>query len=166
MTSSLEGEGGGLDTPQKWWRHLVMTWWQGGGGVWIPPKSDEVIYEQPLMVEMMILANLWHHWAHRIVNKHAFDGVESPIVPHLQWDLQTNLKILQYAFCTMQTSFSNAVSLYQTYDSLFISDKIERHLLELFLSARHLLQRAESVLVSTLKKSLYWYPAIHLQEED
>ena len=22
MTSSLEGEGGGLDTPQKWWRHL------------------------------------------------------------------------------------------------------------------------------------------------
>ena len=49
MTSSLEGEGGGLDTPQKWWRHLVMTWWQGGGGgVWIPPKSDDVIYEQPL----------------------------------------------------------------------------------------------------------------------
>ena len=27
-----------------------MTWWQGGGGegVWIPPKSDDVIYEQPL----------------------------------------------------------------------------------------------------------------------
>ena len=50
MTSSLEGEGGGLDTPQKWWRHLVMTWWQGGGGgVWIPPKSDDVIYEQPLI---------------------------------------------------------------------------------------------------------------------
>ena len=49
MTSSLEGEGGGLDTPQKWWRHLVMTWWQGGGGgVWIPPKCDDVIYEQPL----------------------------------------------------------------------------------------------------------------------
>ena len=49
MTSSLEGEGGGLDTPQKWWRHLVMTWWQGGGGgAWVPPKSDDVIYEQPL----------------------------------------------------------------------------------------------------------------------
>ena len=32
MTSSLEGEGGGLDTPQNWWHHLVMTWWQGGGG--------------------------------------------------------------------------------------------------------------------------------------
>ena len=26
-----------------------MTWWQGGGGAWIPPKSDDVIYEQPLM---------------------------------------------------------------------------------------------------------------------
>ena len=27
-----------------------MTWWQGGGGVWIPPKSDDVIYEQPLII--------------------------------------------------------------------------------------------------------------------
>ena len=58
--------------------------------------------------------------------------------------------ILQSALCF--ALFSNAALLYQTYDSLFISDKIERHLLELFLSARHLLQGAESVLVSTLKK--------------
>ena len=31
MTSSLEGE--------------------GGRGVWIPPKSDDVIYEQPLTIQ-------------------------------------------------------------------------------------------------------------------
>ena len=68
MTSSLEGEGGGLDTPQKWWRHLVMTWWQGGGGgVWIPPKSDDVIYEQPLTpgandLDMRATWTLIVHW--------------------------------------------------------------------------------------------------------
>ena len=31
--------------------NLFLPWWQGGGGVggvWIPPKSDDVIYEQPL----------------------------------------------------------------------------------------------------------------------
>ena len=26
-----------------------MTWWQAGGGVSIAPKSDDVIYEQPLI---------------------------------------------------------------------------------------------------------------------
>ena len=29
-----------------------MTWWQGGGGgVWIPPKNDDLVYEQPLYRE-------------------------------------------------------------------------------------------------------------------
>ena len=53
-----------------------------------------IMVEMVIIVISLILANLWHHWAHRIVNKHAFDGVEGPIVPHLRWDLQTNLQIL------------------------------------------------------------------------
>ena len=62
MTSSLEGEGGGLDTPQNWWHHLVMTWWQGGGGgldtprkwwrhLWTAPKSYLIFADPSLMLE-------------------------------------------------------------------------------------------------------------------
>ena len=50
MTSSLEGEGGGSGYPPKEmtsFTHDMMTRGRGGG-VWIPPKSDDVIYEQPL----------------------------------------------------------------------------------------------------------------------
>ena len=49
MTSSLEGEGGGAGYPPKGmtsFSHDMMT--RGGGGVWIPPKSDDAIYEQSL----------------------------------------------------------------------------------------------------------------------
>ena len=48
MTSSLEGGGSGY--PPKVmtsFSHDMMT--RGGeGGVWLPPKNDDVIYEQPL----------------------------------------------------------------------------------------------------------------------
>ena len=35
-----------------------MAWWQGGGvgGVSIPPKSDDVIYEQPLRENNLVIA--------------------------------------------------------------------------------------------------------------
>ena len=48
MTSSLEGGGSGY--PPKVmtsFSHDMMT--RGRGGVWIPRKSDDVIYEQPLI---------------------------------------------------------------------------------------------------------------------
>ena len=66
-------------------------------------------------------------------------------------------QLANIAICILQHAICNTLCMIfqcncQTYDSLFISDKIKRHLLELFLSARHLLQGAESVLVSTLKK--------------
>ena len=36
-----------------WWHRVkdMMTWWQEGGGgvVRVPPKNDDVIYEQPLI---------------------------------------------------------------------------------------------------------------------
>ena len=53
MTSSLEGKGGGLDTPQKWWRYWVMTWWQGGGGgSGYPPKVMTSFMNSPLSFEL------------------------------------------------------------------------------------------------------------------
>ena len=53
----LRGRGGGLDTPQKGWRHLVITWWQGGGGdldtpqkwwrhLWTAPYTKVIICSQ------------------------------------------------------------------------------------------------------------------------
>ena len=31
----------------------MMT--RGRGGVWIPPKSDDVIYEQPLIIMIIVM---------------------------------------------------------------------------------------------------------------
>ena len=64
MTSSLEGEGGvsqkmtcdDMMTQEGVGGSRKMTWWQGGGGrggVWIPPKIDDVIYEQPLIGKIL-----------------------------------------------------------------------------------------------------------------